>query len=199
MIVPILALALQGAQPAQAWDYVPDTGWHDDAWARSFYERWFGGQLRAMREPPLATGSDLGGFSERLRMLVLPTFRPAYAYRVDFRADGSAALRWARLNGRGGYAPGRLARQRSRALAPHEVRRLKEALAAAALGSLPREEPLAPADADGTEDIGICVDGTGFVFEHLSVDGRHFLSRSCGIEEERLRRLGETIIGLKLR
>jgi hypothetical protein len=199
VIGPILALALLGSDVAGRPDYVPDTGWNDAEWAPSFYEGWYGDQLLAMGEPPLATDSDLAGFSERLRLLVLPTFQPGYAYRIDVRPDGSAVLRWARLNGLGGYAPGGLARQGSRLLRPKESRRLKAALEGAALSSLPRDLPIRETKPDGTESLRLCIDGTAFVFEHLDAAGRAFVKRDCGPDEAGLRRLAEAIFRLRPR
>jgi len=199
MIIPVLALALLGFDAAGVPDYVPDTGWTDDGWDPSFYEQWFGGQLRAMREPPLTTPSNLAGFRERLRFLVLPTFEPAYAYRVDVRTDGSAMLRWTRLSGRGGYAPGHPVRRGSRRLSPEETAQVSAALRAAALGSLPREHPFRTSNPDGTESFELCIDGTAFVFEHLDAQGRQFLLRNCDIKEEALQRLAATIFRLQSR
>src|SRR3954465_12496715 len=156
-----LPLMLAQAQaPLAPGDYVPDTGWHDDSWSRDFYERWFGDQLRAMGEPPLGAPPDLAGFEERFRLLVLPTFSPAFASRIDVGRDGRATLHWADLNGRGGYDPGGLARQGSRALRGSELRRFRSALAAAAMVSLRREQSDEMVNrADGSSTIRMCVDG----------------------------------------
>ncbi|MEA3048489.1 MAG: hypothetical protein QOG84_325 [Sphingomonadales bacterium] len=198
MIVPFLALMLALAQASPATgDYVPDTGWNDDAWSRDFYEGWFGGQLRAMGEPPLGAPADLGPFAERFRLLVLPTFTPAFASRIDVGPDGKAILRWADLNGRGGYEPGTLAREGSRPLRGSELRRFRSALAAAALGSLRRQEGDAIVnDAAGTSTIRLCADGTTFVFEHLDASGRQYVVRQCGIEEKPARRLARLVFDL---
>ncbi len=195
----VIALALFAAQqvaPPSA-DYVPDTGWRDNEWGQTFYERWFGNQLRAMREPALASVTDLGGFRDRFRLLVLPTFEPAYAYRVDVREDGAASLRWVRLNGRGGYAPGALARQGTRQLRRDEVSQFGLALRSAEMGSLQRQEHEGISDnPDGSQSLTMCLDGTTYVFEHLSSQGRLFIVRSCGIDEEPLDRLAEVVFRL---
>ncbi len=184
MIAPFLAgLAL--LQAMSAADYVPDTGWRDNEWAHAFYERWFGNQLKAMREPPLSSEADLAGYRERFRLLVLPTFQPAYAYRIDVRQDGTAVLRWARLNGAGGYAPGRLARQGSRPLRAEELQAWREALAAATLGSLTQDERGPVEREDGS--IVICPDATTSIFEYLDRSGRTYVARYCEIEAPLLR------------
>jgi hypothetical protein len=152
-----------------------------------------------MREPPLATPADLLGFRERFRLLVLPTFEPAFAYRIDVPEDGLPVLRWARLNGRGGYAPGALAKAGLRHLSAAEATAFKSELAAAALASLGREERDAVPAPDGSEGILMCADGTTVVFEHLASEGRSYLARSCGVLEEPLQRLYDTVSRLEPR
>jgi len=197
--ISFLAAALAMQAPASV-DYVPDSGWRDDEWARGFYERWFGNQLRAMGEPPLSNGADLDGFRERIRLLVLPTFKPAFAYRIDVRQDGAATLNWARLDGRGGYAPGALARRGARRLRRSETAHLSSALGTARLAALPRKESSEPiTNADGTQTLTICADGTTYVFERLSAEGRQYLTRSCEIEDEGLARLAKFIFRLRPR
>jgi hypothetical protein len=191
----LLAAALLGAGSAGGPDYVPDSGWQNDEWAKDFYEGWYGGQLRAMHEPPLATAADLEHFRMRIRLTVLPTFDPAFAYRVDERADGAMILRWARLDGRGGYAPGVIDEAGARHLTAAEARALRAAAAAPGLASLPRE----PREADGAGNLSICVDGTTVVIEKLDAGGRIYLTRDCGIDEEPLRRLAHALIALNPR
>jgi hypothetical protein len=67
-----------------------------------------------MNEPPMSRPGDMAGYRTRFRLLVLPSFEPAFAYRVDEHSEGRAVLRWVRLDGRGAYAPGRIARHRRR-------------------------------------------------------------------------------------
>lgn len=192
----LLAAALLGAGPGGGRDYVPDSGWRDDAWAKDFYEGWFGGQLRAMHEPPLATAADLGHLRMRIRLTVLPTFDPAIAYRVDERSDGAMILRWAKLDGRGGYAPGVIDEAGVRHLTAAEARALRAAIAEAGLASLPRE-PAPEIDEAGT--LTICADGTTYIIEELDAQERIYVTRHCGIDEEPLRRLVLTLTALNPR
>lgn len=188
-----------GAQASPVPDYVPDTGWNDEEWARSFYERWFGRQLTAMGEPPLATSADLAGMRRRFRLLVLPTFKPAFAYRVDEHADGTATLRATRLDGRGGYSPGQISSQIQRQLGRKELKAFETAAKAADLGAQPRQEPTSTrkTNPDGSEEIRFCVDGTTYVFEQLDETGRQYLMRMCDIDEESLARLVRTVFTLE--
>lgn len=194
----IFSLVVSTAEPPRT-DYVPDTGWVNDQLATTFKERWFGRQLTAMGEPPLGSSRDLDGFRERFRFLVLPTFKPGYAYRVDVSRGGAMFLRWAVLSGRGGYAPGILAARGSRKLTRPEAEEFKSALAAASLPRLPREEAVVSTDSSGAQVIRVGADCTMFVFEHLTSRGREYLSRECGIDEPGLRGLAAFVFRLKPR
>lgn len=196
MTAKLLLAALMAAAAVPGADYVPDKGW-DRADSAAFYERWFGGQLRAMGEPPLATRADLAGRRQRFRLTVLPTFEPAFAYRIDEEADGRLALRWARLDGKGGYAPGRLARDGARPLTRGEAGHLRRLLGEARLASQAREgPPMVTRRSGGSQVLTLCVDGTEYVFEHLDVGGRAFVIRACTVPEKPLRRLLDAVIRL---
>lgn len=152
-----------------------------------FYERWFGGQLRAMREPILAGPGTLGRFHRRFRLLVLPTFDHGYAIRVDEDEDG-ADLHFVRLSGRGGYAPGHVATRGQRRLDRETAARVDRAVDQSGVANLPwLAPPPQPATLpSGEQEIQVCGDGTDFVFETVDAGGSHFVTRSCGISPELL-------------
>lgn len=150
--------------------YVPADIWRD-ARRAGFYERWFGGQLRAMREPILSRPGDGRGFRRRLRMLVLPSFHHPYAIRVDEAGAGGARVRIVRLSGAGGYAPGRIIEQESITLSAEETAALNRAVDASGLDGLPP-----------TARQGICLDGVSFVFEQADPQRSRFVSvHQCGL------------------
>ncbi|HEX5183031.1 MAG TPA: hypothetical protein VFW19_07750 [Allosphingosinicella sp.] len=190
--LPLLALALLGfaGRPGTAPRYVPPTGWRNNGWAVPFHEEWFGGQLRAMHEPPLATAADLGSWSRRFRLLVLPSFRPGLAFRIDEDGKGGARMREVLLDGRGGYEPGAIAKESERSLTSEEVAWIDRAIEAAGLRRLPMQPPQ-PQVKNGT--IMVCADGTMFVFELLDGRGRSFQERGCIEPEKPLRALIEAV------
>lgn len=170
----------------KARDFVPEGGWKDPT-SGEFYEKWFGGQLGAMNEPPMKSAADLAGNRERFRLLILPTFEPASAYRVDLGGDGSAVVRWAQLNGAGGYAPG--------VLACKDTFKFSEVQKQAFLSQV-RKVDFASIN---TEKPGLCFDGTTLVFEHLDAHGQKMIVRHCGAEEMPLRNLVASMSNLKPR
>ncbi|CAN0457345.1 unnamed protein product, partial [Ectocarpus fasciculatus] len=109
-------------------DYVPDSGWSDFDDAPDFYEDWFGDQLRASKEPPLTKQDDLEDFSSRFRLLVLPTFEPAFVYRIDETLTGKFVLNYTKLDGAGGYEPGDVAVSWNRDLSELESEKVMAAV-----------------------------------------------------------------------
>jgi hypothetical protein len=146
-----------------------------------------------MNEPPLASAGDLGPARRRFRLLVLPSFRHGFAFRIDESAQGGARLRIVMLDGRGGYAPGHIARESSRMLSRQEIARIDRAIDAARLRTLPMQAP--PPEVRNGE-IVVCADGTAFVFELLHRDRRTFLFRSCDRPEKPLRALIGAVFAL---
>lgn len=190
---------LAAAAPAAATDYVPDTGWSDEGGAE-FYERWFGHQLEAMGERPFSDPAVLQDALQSFRLTVLPSFEPAYAIRVDRRADQSYDLYWVVLDGAGGYAPGKIARKGSRRLNGREIRKLGSAINDAHLETQSMQEPPPPHGRDpktGDEFLTVCADGTAFVFELVSKDRRSFVERTfCGDSDEKLSELIDRAVRL---
>jgi hypothetical protein len=163
-----LALILIGAAAPQE-RFVPPGIWRDaDDAAR--HEAWYGGQLRAMAEPVLSRREHLSGFRRRFRLLVLPSFHPPYAIRVDQEASGAARVRIVRLTGRGGYAPGEILEQESYRLTADEAAALDRDIAGSGLASAP---PRAASP---------CLDGAHFVFELVDGQANRFVDRhQCGL------------------
>lgn len=158
------------------------------------YEDWVARQLEGMREGSLASSSDLAGFRRRLRVVVLPTFEGAHAYRIDETPDGEAILHWVRLDGQAGYLVGRVVEEGSRSLTPREYRRVIRALRAARLDQLSPGEPPEgiTQDSSGEASLIICVDGTTYLFEHLDAQRAALVQRHCD-KERGLDRLEQTL------
>lgn len=188
----LLALGTLGlfAVPASAQDgYVPASAGRDPDDVQGNEER-IGEQLRAMGEPILSRPGDLGRFHSRLRLLVLPTFRPGYAIRVDESGSGGE-VSFVELDGRGGYAPGRVRRRFHYRLTPVEMRDVHRVVRQFGLASAPAVAPPAPAEPeftpDGEQIVHFCGDVTSFVIELANASGSHFVLRSqCDASPEML-------------
>jgi hypothetical protein len=132
-----------------------------------FLEQWYGNQLRAMHEQPLWTDHALAENSEVIRLLVLPSFDHGFAVKAWTSKDGKGFARVVVLDGKGGYAPGRVRQDRKRELTPTEVKRLADAVAASDLWKYYPEEVAA-------EEGGICLDGIQVVLERRNAQGHSF-------------------------
>jgi len=181
----IPALGQTGAAPVRP-DYVPDGIWRDEDQAQ-FFERWFGNQLHAMHEPVLSRPGGRGPYRRRFRILVLPDYAPGYAIRVDESAVGGW-MRFVRLNGSGGYAPGRIARQRRLTMSRHDMRSLNRTIHASGLIGMAAEAPpyeeSSPDPVTGERTIEICLHATYYVFELIDEGENRFVVRdSCDMPE----------------
>lgn len=156
--------------------YVPRNGWDDD-WSATHYERWFGNQLVAMGERPFGNPAALEGAILRFRLLVLPSFRPAFSARVDVSASGNATLSWTKLDGAGGYAPGKIATAGRRELSSSEARDFRARLADARLGEESQDWKNPTRVVDGKEVIVVCADGTQAVVEQVDLAGHRLITR----------------------
>jgi hypothetical protein len=187
------ALAQTGVAPVRP-DYVPDDIWRDGDEAE-FLEGWFGDQLHAMREPVLSHPGGLGRYRHRFRMLVLPNNDPAYAIRID-ESQGGGRIRIVRLDGSGGYAPGRIARQRRLILTRDDVRALRETIRASGLAGMavrpPPRQDSAPDPVTGERLFRICFHATYYVFELVAGRGSRFVVRNeCEMPDALRTMIGE--------
>ena len=196
-----IAALVFGACACSSPDYVPDTGWSDSESEADFYEDWFGKQLAAAKEPSLSGRDDLGPFVSRFRLLVLPSFAPASIYRIDETSSGQLKLSYTKLNGAGGYEPGWVTERWQRGLSPGETITFRKAIELAKLPEAHREGgPNVTLDDNSKEVMILCFDGTRFVFELLSAEQRHFVTRhDCELDRDgELGELIEFVSGLAL-
>nr|WP_298929030.1 hypothetical protein [uncultured Erythrobacter sp.] len=173
-------------------NFVPDTGWSDDgdndsegagSWS-VFYEGWYGDHLSAMGEPSFESVDSLDLFTSRFRFAAYPNSLPAYAVRIDEWEPGDFVVTWTMLDGSGGYEPGGVKATGARRLTEVESDKFKAFMKVANLDAKPMQEPRKTSD-DGSNMI--CLHATNWSIEHLTLDGRTFLSRSfCGYEDEAL-------------
>lgn len=124
----------------------------------SFEEAWYGKALRAMEEQPLHTGATTTKGTV-YRLTILPTWGNPVAVRLTV-LDGKATIEGRRLNGQGGYEPGKLV---ERGVAP---------LSAEALATF---EPLFAKlnfEKQSTRDPTRGHDGSEYILERVA-EGKH--------------------------
>lgn len=151
-----------------------------DAWddRDDFFERWFGNQLAAMREPVLQTMEPTDSRQAYvMRIVFLPSFHPAYAVRIDARTN-RPLVRTTLLTGAGGYDPGRIARSQSETIRRDLADTIATLNRAAAIDDL---DPHADDDPNGT----ICADGMVILVELVDRIGYQAFERhQCELSDQ---------------
>lgn len=85
-----------------------------------FKAQWYSSQLRALQEPSLLAMAH-NSASQSYRFLWLRSFHHPVAIRIDLKLDGSGILTTKVGSGAGGYSPGMLIKNTSRALTAKET------------------------------------------------------------------------------
>lgn len=113
----------------------------------------------------------------RLRLLVLPSFDPGYAIRID-ESESGGLVSFVELSGAGGYAPGRVRRRAGARLSATVMRDLRRLVEQSGLAFAPaRAPPPKPVQtAEGPMHVS-SFDGTAYVFELADRAGNRFVHR----------------------
>lgn len=158
-----ILLLLAGASPAAP--AAPD-------WAS--YNQLQAKHLRAMAEPALNSSSALHGFRQRIRLLVLPTFEPGYAIRIDIRQSGVSQIIVVSETGQGGYSPGKRKFISKVAGDADTTQFVQSAIRASNVEAEPVEAgPISAGNGEeGVDDSIVCTDGTMFFVEYFDAAGR---------------------------
>lgn len=123
----------------------------------AFDKRWWGPQLRAMREPSLYQISQRESLAQQYRLLVLPSFEPAYAVRVVRKSSGRGTAVFKKLDGQGGYDPGSLSVNKSMSLSEATLWRFLRTFDAIGVADYP----------SGFGPPSACTDGTSYLLEGI--------------------------------
>lgn len=103
----VLALSAIPSATFAETAYFPPGVW-DDSKSAIFYERWFGDQLKAMKEKPLWIERHTLKADMSVRLLFLPSFDHSSILQLSFYADGRVIYEFKDVTGKGGYDPGTL-------------------------------------------------------------------------------------------
>jgi hypothetical protein len=103
---------------------------------RASTEKWYGGQLCAMREEPLARSPA----DEAYRFLWLRSFHHPVSVRIE-ASSGTSALVAVELDGAGGYEPGTAKLRTERSLSEQQWTSLVAAINAATFWDVPTKDP----------------------------------------------------------
>lgn len=108
--------------PQSAVDYFPPGALAlPDRPDDDFVPKWYGKHLLAMNEPSLWQAARAS-----IRFTMLPSFWKPISVRIDLEDGGGATLTATRLDGRGGYDPGKIEYQTTTTLAARDVATLQK-------------------------------------------------------------------------
>lgn len=155
-----LSLILIGVVSSSGADYFPAGVLGDTPDQHRFAAEWYSQHLGAMGEPSLFELSRQDSTAETYRFLWLRSFHHPVSVRLVIRPDGTAVLTAKETGGHGGYAPGKLTRNRTVSLSEQRTRMFQERLRRLAIWKLPATRP----------DMG--VDGAHWIVEAVK-DGRY--------------------------
>src|SRR5258705_9617064 len=134
-----------------------------------FAIRWYSKHLTALREPSLWETSQLDLTAEAYRFLYLRSFHHPISVRLAVAQDKTATLVSKETNGKGGYEPGRLIRNRTIHLSQIQTESLLTALNELSFWRLP---PLLEAEGNVLQ-----LDGAQWILEGAREGRYHFVDR----------------------
>jgi hypothetical protein len=157
----------------------------------TFIEKWYGGHLKAMKEPSIyQLRSDKK--VERFRFLWLHTFHKPVAIRIE-KKEAEVKMRVVRLSGQGGYDPGHIDYDKTIAVTSDQWDRFSKLLVKTSFWGMPREEKLTSVGPDGTEIVEVRCDGSQWVLEGLKKGKYHVVDRWTPSDGSDRRKLDEYV------
>lgn len=140
----VFAAATQLACAVDAETYFPVSAQGSSKTVSEFEEEWYSKHLRIMGQPTLF--AERGDKSKSVyRFTLLPTWSEPQCVVVTARGDKSDIC-FVRLDGAGGYDPGKLVEQARRDLSPEEVKRFLELFEMLDFRRMPTADPVAGLD-----------------------------------------------------
>lgn len=175
LLLPVVALALADEPAKKAVIYFPTSkdGERKNGVISSFESEWYSKHLSVMGEPSLYPPRD-GVIA--FRLLILPTWGHPIAVRAEI-VGGACKLISRRLDGQGGYDPGKVAEAHEVTLTQADTATLTKLLDALNMFERP------------TEDGHSGLDGDQWIFEGVTGGRYHILNLWCAGDEVKKRGL----------
>jgi hypothetical protein len=145
VLVAAVTLSAQGS-------YFPKGALSDDPRGDLFRANWYSKQLKALEEPSLLQLAKNPSL-ESYRFVWLRTFHHPVVVRLDPRSDGTGELTTKVSSGAGGYAPGHVIENKSRAVTREEAERFLARVRQAQFWGLPSHDTPEAAGDDGSQWI----------------------------------------------
>jgi hypothetical protein len=164
----MLSLLLFGAAPASPQQtYFPSDAFNEYRLGNSFTVEWYSRNLKALDEPSLWELSQHDKQVLVYRFLWLRTFDHPISVRVMISPNGAGNVVIKVSNGAGGYGPGHLVQNESRALTTTDVADLMARIQSTDFWKIPTAESMK----------GVGMDGAEWVLEGVSDGNYHVVTR----------------------
>jgi hypothetical protein len=187
--VAVTAFLLFGSANASQTAYFPPGTLDGTEQASHFKEEWYSGQLRALKEPSLWELSKTQK-TQTYRFLWLRSFHHPISVRLDIRQDGTGLLTTKATSGQGGYKPGALVMNKTRALTKEQTTWALDRINEIGFWGLPTyEKPKESVGANGEKTVEIGVDGAQWIFEGVK-DGQYQVTDRWSPENGPMHTLG---------
>jgi hypothetical protein len=167
MLVSAFAAADELAKKSPTYFPVYKDGERKNGTISSFESEWYSKHLSAMVEPSLYPPKDA---LTAYRLLILPTWGHPISVRAEL-AGGYCKLTSCRLDGQGGYDPGKVAEKHEVTLSGEDTLSLTKLLDTLKMFERP------------TEDEYLGMDGDQWIFEGVAGGKYHILNLWCAGDE----------------
>ena len=187
----IAAIAVQLATSARVTptDYFPPGSLDETPQSSQFRKQWYSDQLRALKEPSLWELSKTQR-TQTWRFLWLRSFDQPISVRLDVSHDGTGVLTTKAASGQGGYKPGRLVTNKTRALTKEETTSFLVRTDEQGFWSLPvYEMPRKGVGPNGEPTVEIGLDGAQWILEGVN-DGQYHVADRWSPKNGPVRTLG---------
>jgi hypothetical protein len=187
--VAITAFLLFGSPNGSQTAYFPPGTLDGTEQSSHFKEQWYSVQLRALKEPSLWELSKTQT-TQTYRFLWLRSFHHPISVRLDIRRDGTGLLTTKATSGQGGYKPGALVMNKTRALTKEQTSWALDRINEVGFWGLPTyEKPKEGVGANGEKTLQIDVDGAQWILEGVK-DGKYQVADRWSPENGPMHTLG---------
>jgi hypothetical protein len=174
-------------------EYFPPGILDDLEQSSHFKEQWYSDQLRALKEPSLWELSKTQK-TEMYRFLWLRSFHRPISVRLDIHQDGTGLLTTKSTNGQGGYKPGELVINKTRALTKKQTSQALARINGNGFWGLPSyEKPKEGIGTNGEKTVEIGLDGAQWILEGVK-DGKYQVTDRWSPKDGPIHNLGTMML-----
>ena len=175
LCIAAIAVQLISSSGVNPIDYFPPGTLGETPQSSHFREQWYSDQLHALKEPSLWELSKTQS-TETYRFLWLRSFHQPISVRLDISHHGTGVLTTKAASGRGGYKPGNLTTNKTRALTKEQTIWFLDRIEEQGFWSLPAyAKPHKEVGPNGESTVEVNLDGAQWILEGIK-DGQYHVA-----------------------